>query len=116
MTFEDTSFIKTLTDLTENQRLVHHARIGCEKHLKNEGFLKEWKSDKLRIEFWCHSLVFKHGLLSYPFIETKLRIFHKDSEIGDCEVGYYRLITTLDGKIDDDYFVIYESEDYLAYI
>lgn len=94
-----------LRDHAKTHDLLLRAQEGVQKWLRDESNLPlNWKPDEIRTEFRSHSLSFQHGLLSYPFIDTTLRLFHKDEEI-----GYYSLITTMNGKDDDDYFVLYHN-------
>ena len=60
------------------------------------------------------ALAFDHGVLSYPFVETRLGLYVSDPfgvyfRGGLRPVGHYRLITLLDGTADDDYFVLDEQ-------
>lgn len=56
------------------------------------------------------ALVFTHGILSHPFVETRFGLYVADSEAvwfrGLRPVGHYRLITRLDGTVEDDYLVL----------
>ncbi|AWM35966.1 hypothetical protein C1280_02365 [Gemmata obscuriglobus] len=56
------------------------------------------------------ALVFEHGILNYPFVETRLGLYVPDPSAvyfqGRRSIGHYRLITLLDGTTDDDYFIL----------
>ncbi|WP_145241100.1 hypothetical protein [Urbifossiella limnaea] len=56
------------------------------------------------------ALVFDHGELSHPFVETRLGLYVPDPAGGWFRglrpVGHYRLITRLDGTDEDDYLVL----------
>ncbi len=56
------------------------------------------------------ALVFDHGVLGYPFVETRLGFYVADPSglyfRGLRPVGHYQLITLLDGTDDDNYFVL----------
>ncbi len=94
--------ILELKKLAQSQKLVDHAIQSCLAWLDDEESLPSgWSPAEIKCEFKSHSLCFEHSLLSYPFVVTHLRLFRNEDE-----VGYYKLITTLDGKVDDDYFVI----------
>jgi hypothetical protein len=63
-----------------------------------------FRFEEVRTKQPQHQLVFKPGILSYPYVRTTLDLF-----VGEYQVGYYTLVTLLDGEVDDDYFVIFEE-------
>lgn len=96
--------IERLSQLATQQGLLGRAREGCAQWFINEPEDIPYTLDVVRMEFDFQSLVFKSALSGrpiYPYIATQLRLY-----VGDDEIGYYRLITLLDGTDDDDYFVL----------
>jgi hypothetical protein len=92
--------IARLTEHATGHDLVARAMNGCRNwFLQEPGSLPYALSD-VRIEFASQALYFSSALLSYPYIDTRLRLF-----VSEREIGYYRLITLLDGTDDDDYLV-----------
>lgn len=96
------------------EALKLHARTHClDQRAENavREWIKETKSEEdlpsglnpeqIRAEFASRWLCFEPAFVSYAFIDTRYDLF-----IGKNKVGYYRMITTLDGKDDDDYFVL----------
>ena len=105
--------VSALLTLAESQKLRHRAEETCREWLRSaseEGDLGGWSLEEIELHFERCALVFDHGILSYPFVETRLGLYVADST-GVCfrglrPVGHYRLITLLDGTDDDDYFVL----------
>ena len=102
--------------------LIELAFEGCRKSMivcakEDEALglkpLHGWDMESIQLHFDKQSLVFNHGILSYPHLDTQIGLYvenpfyHKDLK----PIGHYRLITTLDGKIDDDYFVLEEGNE-----
>lgn len=58
------------------------------------------------------ALVFDHGTLNHPFVETRLKLHVADPEAGGFQglrpVGRYLFVTRLDGTIEDDSLVLDE--------
>jgi hypothetical protein len=92
--------ITLLSQHTEQHDLINRAIKRCRQWLINESSDMPYSPSAVRIEFASHSLCFCNALLSYPYIDTRLRLF-----VGEDEIGYYRYITFLDGTVDDDYLV-----------
>jgi hypothetical protein len=108
-----------LDNWSENHKLIEVALEYCREALKN--YVQEEKElgivpldgysiDEIQLHFEKMSLVYKHGILDYPSIDTQIGLY-VDAPAGiyfrDIDrIGHYRLITTLDGKVDDDYLVI----------
>jgi hypothetical protein len=86
-----------------------------------EALCRQWLSSAaecapltdIQIVFERCAIVFDHGILSYPFVETRLGLYVADLTgvyfRGLRPIGHYRLITRLDGTTDDDYFVLDEQ-------
>lgn len=70
--------------------------------LNQGGAIDGWTAADLRTEFRSHELAFLHAT-NDPYIETTLRLFAVNEPL--IQVGYYSLITSLDGKDQDDYLV-----------
>jgi hypothetical protein len=93
--------IERLRLLAAERDLVGHAMDGCVKWLHNDADEIAITPEELEMHFHSHALTFHNANLSYPYIDTRLTLSVKNREI-----GYYRLITFLDGSVDDDYFVL----------
>jgi hypothetical protein len=69
-----------------------------------------WKLSEIKLEFENQSLIFKHGILNYPFIITQISLYIE--EPGSCyfreikPIGTYKFIVTLDGEVNDTYLII----------
>lgn len=105
--------VASLRALAESQQLRQQAEDGCRTSMKNcedDGDLEGWSPEEIEIRFERCVLVFVHGTLSYPFVETKLGLYVRDPAgylfNGLFPIGHYRLITLLDGTLIDDYFVL----------
>jgi hypothetical protein len=74
--------------------------------------LKGHKLSDIKLHFDKQSLVFKHGVLSYPYVSVQIGLYIADPKgIHFCNlklIGTYRLIVMLDGEIVDDYLVLDE--------
>ena len=97
--------IEALQKIADQVQLEKKAYKSCKEWLNADecDLPKAW-IENIKITFSSHKLCFKHKILGYPFIDTRLDIFFE----GDT-IGYYRLISLLDGEPDDDYFVIYDE-------
>lgn len=107
--------VAELAALAASQNLRSRAFDGCLKWLRDEASaspdgLSGWVGGEIEPHFRSCSLVFDHGSLSHPFLDTRLDLCIRDasgaSPGGLRLVGHYRLITRLDGVAEDDYFVI----------
>lgn len=61
-----------------------------------EGVTKESIVGKFASRWLC----FEPQLVPYPFVDTRFDLLS-----GDSVIGYYRLISLLNGEFEDDYFV-----------
>ena len=99
--------VDLLRRTSETQQLVARAQSGFRAWIDEATDEDErdlpagWSYSEMSAEFQSSTLCFQPALLSYPYVDTRLRIMRKG-----VEVGYYRFITRLDGEEDDDYFVI----------
>jgi hypothetical protein len=105
--------IAAMLALAEAHDLRRRAEENCRKWLRTaaeEGDLGSRTVEEIRLVFERCALVFDHGVLSYPFVETRLGLYLDDPGgvrfRGLRPIGHYRLITLLDGTDDDDYFVL----------
>lgn len=77
--------------------------------------LKGWKLADIHLRFARHALIFEHSRLPYAFLETRIVLYVHDPTSSDNNheqpIGEYRLITLLDGTIDDDYLVLDDNPD-----
>ncbi len=105
--------VAAMLGLADAHDLRRRAEATCRQWLRvsaAEGDLGVLSPADIQVVFERCSLVFDHGILSYPFLETRLGLYVADPS-GLCfrglrPVGHYRLITLLDGTEDDDYFVL----------
>lgn len=91
--------IERLTHLAAEQNLVTAAEEGCAAWFHNHGADIPYKLSDVKMEFRSQSLAFRNAMLSYPYIVT-----HLEMSVDGWSIGHYRLITLLDGTVDDDYF------------
>lgn len=92
-----------LHDIARSHDLVQRALHGHAAWWENEERSDlPFAYDQVRVEFGTHSLTFKSDLSSDPYLKTTLDLY-----AGTHEVGYYALVTRLDGEIDSDDVVIY---------
>jgi hypothetical protein len=116
--------LKHLEELSKKQQLIEQAIENCKTTLiscieedEKAGLepLKGWKLDEIKIVFERQSLVFKHSVLAYPYIDTQMGLYVHDPEKIHFDnlypMGKYRLITHLDGEVIDDYLVIEERPE-----
>ena len=68
-----------------------------EENEKNKELLKA-----ATLKFINHKFCFKSSLVNYPYIETTFQLIVEAENMGN-----YRLITLLDGTIENDYYEIY---------
>lgn len=93
--------VERLSTLATAQGLAKAAEQGCRAWFRNHGDDIPYTLSDVQMQFRSHGLVFRSALLSAPFIDTRLTL-----SIDGREIGYYRLITLLDGTPDDDYLVL----------
>lgn len=99
--------VATLREHAKVQRLDERARDAIQSWLMEEGSLPHGcDPTQVRAEFASRWLCFEPELVSYPYIDTRLHLY-----AGICKIGYYRLITTMDGEADDDYFVLENGDE-----
>ena len=103
--------VATLNSLASTQNLSERAMEGCKESIRNcqsegQSCINGWTLAEIEPHFASCSLVFAHGLLNHPFVDTKLQLGVRDQSGSYRLIGHYRLITLLDGSDDDDYFVI----------
>ncbi len=116
-----TTFVEYLNSYAAEQNLISQARAGCDLALHNceqedkaLGIrpLRGWRREVILIRFIKHALVFKYEGHSLPYIETVLELYVESPKRRSASIpfewpiGYYRLITMLDGRVDDDYLVL----------
>lgn len=109
--------VAAMLELANAQDLRQRAEASCRQWLRlsaNGGDLGGLSLADIQMVFERCALVFDHGILSYPFVETRLGLYVADPTgmyfRGLRPVGHYRLITLLDGTADDDYFVLDEQK------
>ena len=92
--------VAQLSQLATQQSLYTRAAESCRQWFRNEPDKMPCPLAAIRFEEQSQTLCFHSAVLTYPYITTTLRLF-----VGEREVGDYRLITLLDGTMDDDYLV-----------
>lgn len=102
--------VNRLAEHARAYQLAERAGESCASFLRNEEAESSlpggMKASEVVVRFRSHALFFESSLLGYPFITTRL-----DLMAGDEQVGYYKLISDLDGQVVDDYLVFEERED-----
>ena len=94
--------IKKLKDFTQKYQLIESAKAGFDNCIKNNPeLLDELPKGDIELKFWSQNFVIEHSRYEKFVIKTTLHIICKNQK-----VGYYCLITDLDGKNTDDYLVI----------
>ncbi|MEW6211374.1 MAG: hypothetical protein AB1631_23615 [Acidobacteriota bacterium] len=123
MDLKPDEIIRQLEDLTTRQRLITLAIESCRKALINcaeedEAIglkpLKGYSLESIQLKFKKQSLVFRHDVFAHPYIETEICLCVEDRE-GIClndskPIGEYRLISKMDGEIEDDYLSLYNDD------
>jgi hypothetical protein len=108
MSINEETVVDYLLNLTSRHQLVERAIEHCDIWFNNEGGqIDGWISQDLDKKFFSHKLVFKRSDWDLVYIDTHINLVASNNQI----VGSYRLITTLDGEADDDYFVLEISKD-----
>lgn len=94
--------VERLLILSQSQRLIEHAQGGYALWYANESDEMPYKPEEVQMAFWRQTLYFQPGsrVQLKPYIDTALKMVAQGQEF-----GYYRLITSLDGTVDDDYLV-----------
>lgn len=103
----------------EQYHIVAMAHTACQQALHNSMREDEelglvplcgWHYQDIHLQFDSQALVFSSSRLSYPYIDTRIGLYVRTDRRyyheGKCPIGYYRLITLLDGTIEDDYLVV----------
>ena len=106
--------VAALLALAASQDLRARAEAGCRESIRSTladgDDLRGWSVEEIEMHFHNSSLTFDHGILDYPYIDTRLGLYVRDLSgvyfLGLRPIGSYRLITLLDGTDDDDYFVL----------
>lgn len=91
---------------------IASARVSLHNYAQEEtaaGLKPALDYEQLLLEFDKQSLVFKSGILSYVYIDTQIGLYLRDEAgvhfRGLKPVGYYRLITLPNGRVENDYLV-----------
>ncbi|MGD2182753.1 hypothetical protein [Lusitaniella coriacea] len=108
MSITQKKVIKYLLDLTSRHKLVEQAMASCDDWFANDGGeIDGWIAQDLEKQFFSHQLIFQRSDWDSIYIDTCLKLLASNGR----EIGHYRLISTLDGEIDDDYLVLELSKD-----
>jgi hypothetical protein len=108
MSITQKEVIDYLQDLALRQKLFEEAMSGCGACFQNDGGeIDGWIPQDLEKQFFSHTLVFKRSDWDLIYIDTRLKLLASNGR----EIGHYRLISTLDGEIDDDYLVLELSKN-----
>jgi hypothetical protein len=105
--------VAAMRALADRHDLRRRAEASCRECLRSaaaEGDLAGLAPEDIQAVFERVALVFDHGVLSHPFVETRFGLYVADPVAGWFRglrpVGHYRLITRLDGTDEDDYLVL----------
>lgn len=93
------ALVQVLQKAATAQSLSERAMDAC-KHVLAASELHPlgWDIEETHLELKRIAMVFQNTKLGYPYIETTLTI-----NVHGNRVGTYRLITLLNGEVDDDY-------------
>ena len=118
---------ESLRRLAQSQRLVERAFENCSEYLRNLAAddqeagvepLSGFQLAEIRLEFERQALVFAHGILAYPFVETLIGLYVSAKDRthfpDQVPIGTYRFITMPDGEVDDDYLELTETKERLV--
>jgi hypothetical protein len=119
------AIIQNLEKWSEENNLIEKTFESCKVSLQrtaieedklfptmNTGIdmIRGWKLNEIKLELDKQSLIFRHGVLSYPFIVTQIGLYIEEPESfyfrGLKPIGTYKLIVRFDGEVDDDYLII----------
>jgi hypothetical protein len=109
---DGTGAVAAMRALADRHDLQGRAETSCRECLRTasaDGDLDGLAAEKIRVVYERSALVFDHGVLGHPFVETRLGLYVDASEEwhrGLRPVGHYRLITLLDGTDEDDYLIM----------
>jgi len=102
--------VNRLDQHARSYRLTERAGDGCALFLRNEeaesGLPGGLTAGEVEVSFRSHALYFESSLLGYPYITTRLDLMASGEQ-----VGFYKLITDLDGQVVEDYLVFEGGED-----
>jgi hypothetical protein len=105
--------VNRLAEHARSYKLAERAGDGCALFLRNEeaesGLPGGLKAAEVEVSFRSHALYFDSSLLGHPYITTRLDLIARGEQ-----VGFYKLITDLDGQVVDDYLVFEGVGDDLA--
>lgn len=100
------NLITYLNDLSEKLNLESLAFEGAKiwvGSIEFDGGKSDGRDYKFR--FASHKLCFKCESFDYNYIETVLDVIYQDEEI-----GYYKLVSMLNGEPSDDMLVVTDDE------
>jgi hypothetical protein len=119
--------IQNLEKWSQEHNLIENTFKSCIVHLHNAAtedaelfgtsidMISGWKLSDIKLELENQSLIFKHGILTYPFIITQIGLYIEEPEScyfrGLKPIGTYQLIVTLDGEVDDTYLIIDDKSE-----
>ncbi len=96
--------VERLVLLSASQKLIEEAQGGYALWYKNERDDMPYTPEEVQMVFWRQTLYFQPGSREVqalrPYIATAFKMVAQDQEF-----GHYRLITCLDGTVEDDYLV-----------
>jgi hypothetical protein len=104
----DPNIISTLRQHAKAVELDKQAKVAVDEWLKEiepTDLPVDLRSEKIKMVFSSRWLCFEPKLVSYPYIDSRYILV-----AGKKKIGYYRLISTIEGEIEDDYFVINHPE------
>jgi hypothetical protein len=102
--------VNRLAEHARSYKLAERAADGCALFVRNEeaesGLPGGLKAAEVEVSFRSHALYFDSSLLGYPYITTRLDLMARGEQ-----VGFFKLITDLDGQVVDDYLVFEGAGD-----
>ena len=108
---EADELVLALNVLASGQNLRDRAIKGFEASFRNApddspNQIDGWAVDDIEPHFASCSLVFADQHRHYPFLDTRLQLCVRDRNgPSSYPMGYYRLLTRLDGAFVDDFLV-----------
>jgi hypothetical protein len=105
MTKNIDELIVYLTKIYSNDKFIKESAKGIDIWLKDKDNIpSNIKVEDIKVKYRSQNLCFSDNLLNKAYITTFYELYFNEKEI-----GYYKLISNIDGTPDDDYFVIYNE-------
>jgi hypothetical protein len=102
----DPAVIEQLQQHAKVHRLDEIALDAIRKWIDDDDSELKSIAEEIEARFSSRWLCFEPEIVDYPYIDSRFDLYHQGKRI-----GYYRLISMLDGRIEDDYFVVEDEYD-----